>query len=113
MDDPVQAYIDAIAPDQRPVFDRLHRLVMELHADADMALAYGMPTYKVGDRRLYIGVWKHWVSLYGWDQGRDGGFTDRHPEMTTNKGTIHLRPAAAAGISDDELRDLIRAALDE
>jgi uncharacterized protein YdhG (YjbR/CyaY superfamily) len=110
--DSAGAYINAIAPEHRPLFDRIHGLVLELHPDAEVALSYQIPTYKVGSRRLFVGVWKHWVALYGWEQGRDAGFTARHPELTTSKGTIQLRPAAAAGITDDELRDLIRAALD-
>ena len=34
MDDAVRAYIDAIAPQHRPLFDRLHRLVLEAHPEA-------------------------------------------------------------------------------
>jgi hypothetical protein len=51
------------------------------------------------------------VSIYGWRQGRDAGFTARHPELITGKGNIQLRLDDAAGIPDDELRDLVRAAL--
>lgn len=112
MDDAVRDYIDAIAPEHRPLFDRLHRLILEVHPDAAVVLSYQIPTYKVDSRRIYVSVWKHGVSIYGWEQGRDAGFTARHPELRTSKGTIQLRPAAAAGISDDELRDLVRAALD-
>ncbi|HEY3241479.1 MAG TPA: DUF1801 domain-containing protein [Acidimicrobiia bacterium] len=113
MDDAVRDYIDAIAPELRPLFDRLHRLILEAFPDAAVVLSYQIPTYKVDRRRLYVGVWKHGVSIYGWEQGRDAGFTARHPELRTSKGTIQLRPDAAAGIPDDELRDLIRAALDD
>jgi hypothetical protein len=112
MDDAVRDYIDAIAPDRRPLFDRLHRLVLETRPDAEVVLSYQIPTYKVGRRRLFIGAWKHGVSIYGWDHGRDAGFTVRHPELKTGKGTLQLRPDDAAGISDDEFRDLVRAALD-
>jgi hypothetical protein len=77
-----------------------------------VVLSYKIPTYKVGPRRLYVGVWKHGVSIYGWDHGRDAGFNARHPELKTSKGTIQLRPGDAAGIPDDEFRDLVRAALD-
>ncbi|MEY9968604.1 uncharacterized protein YdhG (YjbR/CyaY superfamily) [Streptacidiphilus sp. MAP12-16] len=112
MDDAVREYIDGIAPEHRPLFDRLHRLVLEAHPEATVALSYGIPTYKVGGHRLFLGAWKHGVSLYGWGQGRDAGFTERHPALRTSKGTIQLRPEDAAGIPDDELRDLVRAALD-
>jgi hypothetical protein len=76
-----------------------------------VVLSYKMPAYQVGSCRLYIGAWKHGVSVYGWKQGRDAGFTTRHPELTTSTGTIRLRPEDAAGISDEEFRDLVRSAL--
>jgi uncharacterized protein YdhG (YjbR/CyaY superfamily) len=111
MDEAVQGYIEAIAPEHRPLFDRLHRLVLEEHPDAAVILSYKMPTYKVGHRRLFLGLWKHGVSIYGWDEARDAGFTARHPELKTGKGTIQLRADDAAGIPDSEFRDLVRAAL--
>jgi uncharacterized protein YdhG (YjbR/CyaY superfamily) len=111
MDNAVQEYVDAIAPEHRPLFDRLHRLILEAHPDAAVAISYKIPTYKVGRRRLFLGAWKHGVSIYGWDQGHDAGFTARHPRLKTGRGTLQLRPDDAAGISDDEFRDLVRAAL--
>ncbi|MEA2634627.1 MAG: hypothetical protein QOH92_1394 [Chloroflexota bacterium] len=111
MDGGVLEYVRAIDARYRPLFDRLQRLVAETHPDAVVAISYKMPTYKVGRRRLFVGVWKHGVSLYGWDQGRDAGFIARHPELKTGRGTIQLRPADADRITDDEFRDLIRAAL--
>jgi uncharacterized protein YdhG (YjbR/CyaY superfamily) len=112
MDKVVRDYIDAIAPEHRPLFDRLHRLVLEAHPDAAVVLSYQIPTYKVGRRRLFIGAWKHGVSIYGWQKGGDAGFTARHPELKTSKGTIQLRPDDAARIPDDQFRDLVHAALD-
>jgi uncharacterized protein YdhG (YjbR/CyaY superfamily) len=111
MDDAVRDYVDAIPPQHRPLFDRLHGLILEVHPDASVVISYQIPTYKVGRNRLYLGVWKHGVSIYGWGQGRDAGFAAHHPELITGKGTIQLRPHDAAGIADDEFRDLVRAAL--
>jgi uncharacterized protein YdhG (YjbR/CyaY superfamily) len=112
VDQAVQGYIDAITPEHRPLFDRLHLLILQVRPDAAVVLSYQIPTYKAGSRRLYLGVWKHGVSIYGWQQGRDADFTSRHPELKTSKGTIQLRPEDAAGIPDDEFRDLVRAALE-
>jgi uncharacterized protein YdhG (YjbR/CyaY superfamily) len=112
MDDAVQGYIDGIAPEYRPLFDRVHQLILAEHPDAAVVLSYKIPTYKVGKRRLYVGAWKHGLSIYGWQQGRDDAFTSRHPELKTSKGTLQLRPKDAAAIPDDELSDLVRAALD-
>jgi uncharacterized protein YdhG (YjbR/CyaY superfamily) len=113
MDAAVRDYIEAIAPAHRHLFDRLHRLVLEAHPDAEVVLSYKIPTYKLGRRRLFVGVWKHGVSIYGWQEGRDDGFTARHPELKTSKGTIQLRSDDAARIPDDEFRNLVRAALDD
>ncbi len=107
-------YIEAIAPEDRPLFDRVQRLVLEAHPDAEVGFSYQMPTYSVGHQRIHVGVWKHGVSLYGWGNGRDArDFAARHPELTSGKGTIRLRPKSAAAIPDDELRDLLGAALDQ
>lgn len=112
MDNAVRDYIDAISPERRPLFDRIHRLAMAVHPDVAVVLSYQMPTYTLGRYRLYVGVWKHGLSFYGWEQGRDGGFAARHPELVTSKGTIKVGPEEAARIPDEEFRDLLRAALE-
>lgn len=106
----MRAYLDGIDPGHRPLFDRMHRLILTAYPEADVVISYRIPTYKVGRRRLHVGVWQHGVSMYGWGQDRADGFTARHPELRTSKGTIRLRPADAIG--DDELLGLIRAALE-
>ena len=110
MDDAVRRYRDEMDGEYRPVFDRLHRLILAMCPEAELVLSYGMPTYRVGRRRLNIGVWKHGLSLYA-SPNRDGGFSARHPELASGKGTIKLRPSDAARISDAEFHDLMRAAL--
>ena len=111
MDESVREYIDAVEEAYRPLFDRVHRLIMAAHPDADVVLSYQIPTYKVGKRRLYVGAWQHGISLYGWGRDRDGGFAARHPELLSGRGTIRLRPRDAAALPDGELDALIRAAL--
>ena len=113
MDDGVRSYIEAIAPEHRPLFDRLHRLVLRSHPEATLVLSYKMPTYRVGKRRLHVGVWKHGLSVYGWSQGREAAFLSRHPEAKTSKGTIRLTPELADELSDDDLSGLVSAALDD
>jgi uncharacterized protein YdhG (YjbR/CyaY superfamily) len=77
-----------------------------------VVISYRIPTYKFGGRRLHVGAWKHGLSVYGSARGQDGGFTARYPDLKTSRGTIQLRPEDAAGIPDDDLRDLVRAALE-
>ena len=107
----MQAYIDAIDPEHRPLFDRVEDLILAAHPDVTVRISYDIPTYEVGRHRLYLGAWQHGVSLYGWGQGRDGGFLDSHPDLRHGKGTIRIRPADAADITDGELTALVHAAL--
>lgn len=113
MDDEARAYIDGIPADRRPLFDRVHGLVLGEFPEADVRISYGIPTYVNGRMRLYVGSWKHGVSIYGFGNDRDGGFLAAHPDLHTGKGTIKLRAADAAAVPDDDLRALIRAALAE
>ena len=109
-DEAVRHYRDEMDSENRPVFDRLHQLIVATCPDAEVVLSYGMPAYRIGRRRLSIGAWNHGLSLYV-SPNRDGGFSVRHPELAAGKGTIRLRPGDAARISDAELQGLIRAAL--
>jgi len=110
MDEAVCRYRDEIASQYQPTFDRLHRLIVDTCPDAEVVLSYGMPTYRIGRRRLNVGVWEHGLSVYV-SPNRDGGLSERHPELAAGKGTIKLRPEDAARIGDEEFRDLARAAL--
>jgi hypothetical protein len=38
------------------------------------------------------------VLIYGWQQGRDGGFTSGDPALQSGKRTIQARAEDAAGI---------------
>jgi uncharacterized protein YdhG (YjbR/CyaY superfamily) len=111
MDQAVQDYIDGIAPEHRPLFDRLHGLILEIRPDVSVTLSYKMPTYQVGRRRFHLATWNHGVSVYG-TQGRDSGFAERHADLLHSKTTIQLRPDDAVAIPDDEFRQLFRAALE-
>jgi uncharacterized protein YdhG (YjbR/CyaY superfamily) len=113
VDDAVREYIDAIDPEHRPLFDRVRGLIVAAVPDATQSISYGILAFTTGPRRrLYLGAWKHGVSLYGWQQGDDGGFSARHPELVTGKGTIKLREPAAETLADAEIIDLARAVLE-
>ncbi len=107
--DGVAAYVAAIDPAHRPLYDRIARLVGEVAPEAEAAMAYGMPVFRAGRHRLHVGVWAHGVSLYGWKAGGDGGFTQRHPGTRHGRGTIRLRPGD--DVPDADLRALVRAVL--
>ena len=109
-DEAVRHYLDEMDSEYRSVFERLHRLMVATCPDAELVLSYGMPTFRIGRRRLNVGAWQHGLSLYV-SPNRDGGFSARHPELASGRGTLKLRPADAAGVPDAEFQDLFRAAL--
>src|SRR5205809_729783 len=98
MDEQVAAYVGALAPMQRSLFDRLHAIVVTGCPDVAVTFSYKMPTYVLGSRRFHVALWKHGLSLYGISEDRDGGFLARHPELKTSKGTIQIRPQDAESI---------------
>ena len=112
MDDAVRAYIEGIPAEYRPLFDRLDRVILDAFPDAAVVISYRVPTYKLGRGRLYVGVWKHGLSVYGWPREHAAEFGARHPGLVTSKGTIQIRPQDAAAITDQEFSDLARAALE-
>jgi uncharacterized protein YdhG (YjbR/CyaY superfamily) len=107
----VVAYLARVPEVNRDLLDRVLRLAAEACPDAELVLAYGMPTFRSGRHRLHVGAWQHGVSLYGWRAGGDAGFTARHPRLRSGRGTIRIRPEDAATIGDDEFRELARAVL--
>ena len=112
VDEEVRRYVAGIAAEYQELFGRVNGLILGAYPEAVVKLSYRIPSYWVGKRRLYVGVWKHGLSIYGWPQGREADFISRHPELKTSKGTIQIRLGDAAGLSDDELLELVHAGLD-
>ena len=72
MDEAVRSYIDAVDPAYRPLFDRVHELIMAAHPEATVVLSYRIPTYKVGKRRLFVGAWQRKGALLKLDSDKPG-----------------------------------------
>jgi uncharacterized protein YdhG (YjbR/CyaY superfamily) len=107
----VQTYLDGMAAEHRPMWNRVERLVRALYPDIELRITYGMPTFVVGKHQLPVGVWKHGLSLYGLHESNDGGFIARHPELSSGRGTVKLPTARAKDFSDQELTATLEAAL--
>ena len=112
MDSKLQAYIDGIAPEFVPLFERLRGILTHAQPEATFGFAYNMPTFRSGKRRLHLAVWQHGISVYGWRRDNDGGFSERHRELLSGKSTLRIRPEDAASISDAEFVGLLGGALE-
>jgi uncharacterized protein YdhG (YjbR/CyaY superfamily) len=109
--DEVLAYIESISAEHRGLFDRVHALILRAEPDVQVVLSYSMPTYVLGKRRLHVGAWKHGLSFYGWQHGRDAGLVAANPHLDNGKGTFKLPLADAERITDDQLRSFVLATL--
>jgi hypothetical protein len=107
MDLAVQRYVDAIPATHRPLFDRLQALILGLYPQAEVGISYGIPTYRVGGRRVYLGLWKGGVSLHAVDVAP---FKQRHPAIKTGKGSLNFKLTDT--LPEAEVQDVIRAALE-
>lgn len=108
MDPAVQTYIDAIPETHRPLFDRLHALILELYPNARVVISYRIPTYYVGRRRVYLGLWKEGVSLHAIRGDLIEDFKQRHPSIKTGKGSLNFR--LTDELPEADIRALIKQA---
>lgn len=106
-----EAYVAAVPAEHRALFDRIDALLREGRPDLETAISYGILRYARGRSKVYLGVWKHGVSLYGWSAGAEAGFVQRHPGLLSGKSTIKLRNRDADTIEDEEFRVLFAAVL--
>jgi hypothetical protein len=56
MNQNVREYIEQIPLEHRALFDRISGLILETYPDVAVVLAYKVPTYKNGRRRLHLAV---------------------------------------------------------
>jgi hypothetical protein len=90
MNNAMREYTEHIEPEHRPLFNRLHGLILAEHPRRRGGLSYQMPTYKAGSRLLYLGAVHGGRPIYGWQADRHAGFSARHPRAQDQQGTIKL-----------------------
>ena len=88
MDLAVQQYIEAIPATHRPLFDRLQALILDLYPTAEIVISYKIPTFKVGRKRVYLGLWKEGVSLHAVSVD---DFKQKHPTIKTGRGSLNFK----------------------
>lgn len=111
MDAAAKTYIEGIDPENRPLFDRIDRLIVGEFPDVEVGIAYQMPVYRRAGRSVNVGAWKHGVSFYGWGGDEGLSILQRHPELSSGKGTLRIPRRIADEVSDAELLEVIRRAL--
>jgi uncharacterized protein YdhG (YjbR/CyaY superfamily) len=110
VDASVQRYINAVPAKQRPLFDRLHSLILELYPDADVVTSYQIPTYKARGGRVSLGLWKDGVSLYTTGPEYVECFRSKHPTIKTGKASINFR--LTDELPEDDVREVVERAIE-
>jgi uncharacterized protein YdhG (YjbR/CyaY superfamily) len=103
----VEAYLDALPPDQRALLQRVRERIARVVPDAEETISYDMPTFRRGGRFLLsYAAWKRHCSLYPLT---DAFFAEHQAELEgygRTKGSIHFTPGRPLG--DELLDELVR-----
>ena len=110
MDEAVQRYVDAIPAEQRPLFDRLQSLILELYPDAKVVISYQIPTYKAKGGRVSLGLWKSGVSLYTTDPQHIESFRSRHADIKAGKASLNFK--LTDELPEQDVRDVVVRAME-
>jgi uncharacterized protein YdhG (YjbR/CyaY superfamily) len=110
MDEDVQRYIDSIPAEQRPLFDRLQSLILELYPDAEVVISYQVPTYKARGGRVSLGLWKDGVSLYTTGPEYIEEFRSRHPAVKAGKASLNFK--LSDELPEEDIRQVIERAIE-
>jgi uncharacterized protein YdhG (YjbR/CyaY superfamily) len=104
----VHDYIADIPVGHRPLFDRLHRLVLDTLPGARVVISYKMPAYIVDGGRISLSNGPRGVSLTTTVAEPIAAFKAQHKQFKTGKVSVLFPPDA--DVPDDDLRALVRAA---
>ena len=110
MEEAVQRFIDKVPAEQRPLFDRLHSLILELYPDAEVVISYQVPTYKARGGRVSLGLWQDGVSLYTTGPEYIEDFKAKHPKVKTGKASLNFR--LGEELPERDIRQVIRRAIE-
>jgi uncharacterized protein YdhG (YjbR/CyaY superfamily) len=93
MNKEVQLYVDAVPDERKPLFDRLHALIMGLYPNAEVVMSYRIPTYRAKSGWIALANQKHYVSLYTSGEHHIMEFKAKYPAIKTGKGCINFKEA--------------------
>ena len=110
MNKEVQRYVDAVPDERRPLFDKLHELIIDLYPSAEVVMSYQIPTYRAKSGWVALGYWKDGVSLYTNGAHHIAEFKAKYPAIKTGKGSITLRLEEVVPVA--ALKKVVKHAID-
>ena len=99
----IDAYLAKLPADQRAALETLRGQIRALVPEAQEAISYGLPTFKLSGNLVHFGAAAKHCAFY------PGGVVDRFAErlagFETAKGTIRFQPDAP--LPPDLIRDIV------
>lgn len=111
MDKEVQQYVEAVPEERKPLFDKLHTLILGLYPDAEIVMSYKIPTYKAKSGWVALANQKQYVSLYTNDENYIAAFKSKHPSIKTGKACINFKESDPVPLAD--LKKVIKHAIED
>ena len=106
----IDDYLDGVpSAEARAALERLRTIVREEVPDAQEAISYGMPAFKLSGPFVWFGAFKGHCSFFAGHTV--GAFADRLSGFKTAKGTVRFTPDKP--LPDDLIRDIVRARVGE
>lgn len=101
----VDAYLDALPPEQREPLQRLREVILSAAPGAVEAISYGIPTFKVKGKAVsHLAAAAKHLSFHPGDIS--GAFSEELAGFSTGKGTIRFTPDRP--IPDELVRRIVR-----
>jgi uncharacterized protein YdhG (YjbR/CyaY superfamily) len=60
----IDEYIRSFPPDIQKILEQLRKIIQENAPDADEAISYGMPTFKLNGNLLHFAAFEHHIGFY-------------------------------------------------
>jgi uncharacterized protein YdhG (YjbR/CyaY superfamily) len=87
----IDTYIAAQPDAARAVLEKMRRVIGKAIPEADEAISYGMPAYKLGGRVVvYFAGWKQHTALYPASAQTFAAFKKEVDGYATSKGTLQF-----------------------
>ena len=92
------------------MFDRLHGLILESYPEADVTISYQIPRYRIPSGRfVFLGIWKHGVSLHAVNFEVIAEYQELHPDIKTGKGSLNFKTTDT--FTDASVRKVLKKVL--
>lgn len=104
----IDAYLASLPPEQRAALETLRGQIRALVPDAEEAISYGLPTFKLHGNLVHFGAAAKHCAFY---PGSVEAFADRLKGFDISKGTIRFQPDAP--LPPDLIREIVEHRLAE